>query len=109
MNNVSSPSFKGIYKVTMPKVDDIKDEKEKKVFADAVIGTVVLGMNMSEAEPRIAKDDSAVFYKINDAKDKAFEEGFKNIINECNKQINTDIAKKVYYEKVSEQEYQNFI
>ena len=105
MNNVSSPNFKGVYKVNMPNVQNIKDEKEKNALAETMVYTLVMGSNYSSAEPRVAKDNSAVYFKIDNKNDKAFEAGFKEIINECNKQFNTDMAKKVYYNKVDEAEY----
>lgn len=107
--SVNSPAFKSIYKVPMINVKDIKDEKERNVTADAVINTVVMGTNMSVEAPRVAKDKSAVFYKIHDANDKVFEKGFKNIIDACNKQLNNDLAEKLYYEHASEQEFQNAV
>ena len=105
--NVNSPAFKSIYKVQMPNAKEVKDEKEKNVVSDAVINSVVMGFNMSVEPPRISKDKSAVFYKINDANDAAFEKGFKNIIENCNKQLSSDLAEKIYYEKASEQEFKN--
>ena len=105
MNSVTNPSFKSVYKVTMPNVQNIKDENEKDAVAEAVVNTVAMGFNYSEAEPRISKDHLSVYYKINNKNDAAFESGFKNIIDGCNKQFNMDLAKKVYYEKSTEEEF----
>lgn len=104
-NNVSSPNFKGVYKVNMPDVNNIKDEKEKSAIAETMVYTLVMGANYSAADPRVAKDNSAVYFKVDDKNDKAFEAGFRQVIDECNKQFNTDMAKKVYYSKVDEAEY----
>ena len=105
MNNVSNPAFKGVYKVNMPNVQNVKDEKEKNALAETMVYALVMGSNLSVAEPRVAKDNSAVYFKIDNKNDQAFEAGFKEIINECNKQFNADMAKKVYYNKVDEAEY----
>ena len=104
-NNSTNPSFKGVYKVTMPNVKTVKDEKEKGALTEGMINAVVLGTNLSVAEPRVAKDNSAVYFKVDDKNDKMFESGFKTIVDECNKQFNTDLAKKVYYKKVDNSEY----
>jgi len=104
-NNISNPAFKGVYKVTMPDVEKIKDEKEKNALAETMINALVMGANLSIDNPRVAKDNSAVYFKIDNKTDKVFEEGFKNIINECNKQFNMDVAKKVYFNKVNEAEF----
>lgn len=105
MNNVTNPSFKGVYKVNMPNVNSVKDEKEKNSLAETMVYALVMGANLSVSEPRVAKDNSAVYFKVDNKSDKAFEDGFKEIISECNKQFNTDMAKKVYYNKVDEAEY----
>ena len=46
-----------------------------------------------------------MYFKINDKNDALFEKGFANILENCNKQFNIDMAKKAYYEKVSEEEF----
>ena len=104
-NNVTNPAFKGVYKVNMPDVKNIKDEKEKNALAETMMYAIVMGANFSVAEPRVAKDNSAVYFKVDNKNDKAFETGFKEIITECNKQFNADMAKKVYYNKVDEAEF----
>ena len=104
-NNATNPAFKGIYKVTMPNVNTVKDEKEKAALTETMINTVVLGANLSVAEPRVSKDNSSVYFKVDNKNDQVFENGFKTIINECNKQFNTDLAKKVYYKKVDDAEF----
>ena len=102
-------SFKGVYKVTLPNVDTLKDKKEKDAAKDAVVGTVVMGSNMSVAEPKVVQnaDSITTYFKIDDKNDANFENGFKSIISDCNKRFNTDVASKVYMEKVSEEEYKN--
>lgn len=105
VNNVQSPSFKGIYKFTAPNIDTIKDEKEKAVLADVIVNSVVMGGNYSVTAPRIAPDKSGVYFKIDDKNDKAFEDGFKAMLDDCNKKFNIDVAKKAYCTKVSEQEF----
>ena len=105
-NNVTNPSFKGVYKVTMPNVNSIKDEKEKQAATEAIINTLVMGSNLSVAEPRVEKgNDVSIYFKVNDKNDQVFENGFKNILAECNRVFNTDMAKKVYYKKVDNAEY----
>ena len=105
ISNLQSPSFKGIYKFTAPNVDTIKDEKEKAALADAIVNTVVMGGNYSITVPRFATDKSGVYFKIDDKNDKAFENGFKTIVDTCNKKFNVDVAKKAYCTKVSEEEF----
>ena len=99
-------SFKGIYKVTMPNVKTAKDEKEKAAYTDAAINTVVMGANMIVAPPRTDGKNS-VYFKIDDKNDAKFEQGFANILANCNKNFNTDMAKKAYIQKVSEEEFNN--
>ena len=100
-------SFKGVYKVTLPKVDTLKDKNEKEAAKDAVINTVVMGGNMSVAEPKVVQnaDSITTYFKIDDKNNANFENGFKSIIDSCNKKFNVDVASKVYMEKVSEEEY----
>ena len=104
-NNVTSPAFRGVYKVAMPDVEKVKDEKEKNALAETMINALVMGANFSITDPRVAKDNSAVYFKIDNKNDAAFEKGFNSIINECNKQFNMDLAKKVYINKVSDAEF----
>ena len=104
--SVSSPSFKGIYKVTLPNVKEAKNEQEKAAFTEAAIGTVVMGANNVVAPPKTDGKNS-VYFKINDKNDKDFEQGFANILAECNKNFNVDMAKKAYIQKVSEEEFNN--
>jgi len=108
-NNISNPAFKGIYKVSMPDIKSMKDGKEKDGVANTMINAIVLGTNLSTAEPRISKDSSAVYFKIDDKHDKVFESNFKQIVDECNKQFNVDVAKKVYYKKTDNKEFNNAI
>ena len=100
-----SPAFRSVYKVTMPNVKDIKDEKEKSAIADTIVNTTVMGINYSVAEPKISQDNSAVYFKVDKKNDANFENGFKNILDNCNKQCNIDVAKKVYCQKVDDNEY----
>ena len=106
-NGMQGVSFRGVYKVTLPKVDTLKDENEKNAAKDAVLNTVVMGSNMSVAEPKAVPngDSLTTYFKIDDKNNANFENGFKRIIDDCNKRFNTDIASKVYMEKVSEEEY----
>lgn len=107
IEGIQGTAFKGVYKVTLPNVDAIKDKKEKDAATDAVINTVVMGYNMSAAEPKIVPNGDLIttYFKIDDKNDQKFETGFKNIVDNCNKSFNTDVAKRVYMEKVSEAEY----
>ena len=104
--SVDSVSFKGVYKVTIPNVKDIKDEKEKAALSEAAIGAIVMGANSSIEAPRTDNKNS-VYFKIDNKNDANFEKGFTSILNECNKQFNMDLAKKVYFEKVSDEEFKN--
>ena len=105
VSNVQSPAFKGVYKFNAPNVDTIKDEKEKAAVTEAIINSVVMGSNYSITSPRIAPDKSGFYFKIDDKNDAAFEKGYKNIVDNCNKMFNIDVAKKVYYSKVTEEEF----
>ena len=102
---MSVPSFKGVYKITMPNVNTISDKKEKEAVSEMAINTIVMGANSSIEAPRVNKDDSSIYFKINDKDDKNFEKGFNEILEYCNKNFNTDLAKKVYMQKVSEAEF----
>lgn len=104
-NNFSNPAFKGVYKVNVPDVKNVKDEKEKNALAETMINALVMGANFSVTDPRVSKDNSAVYFKIDNKNDAAFEKGFNSIISECNKQFNMDLAKKVYINKVSDAEF----
>ncbi len=103
---ISSPAFRGIYKVTMPDIKTAKDEKEKAAYTEAAINTVVMGANAVTAPPR-TDGKGSVYFKIDDKNDKKFEQGFANILAECNKTFNVDMAKKAYMQKVSEEEFKN--
>ena len=105
MNN--SISFRGVYKMTAPRVDQVKDEKEKAALSDCITNSVMMSVNMSVAEPRINEKERAMYFKIDDKNDKVFEEGFQNILKECNSKFNMDLANKVYMQKVSDAEYNN--
>ena len=104
-NGMSNPAFRGVYKISMPDIRKVKDEKEKNALAETMINTIVMGANYSVAEPRVSNDNSSVYFKIDDKNDKNFETGFKAIIDECNKQFNADLAKKVYMNKVDLTEF----
>ena len=108
-NNITNPAFKGVYKVNMPDITKIKDEKEKESLAETMINTLVLGANFSIAEPRVAQDNTAVYFKIDNKNDKLFESNFKKLMDECNKQFNMDVAKKVYYKKTDDKEFNKAI
>lgn len=103
--SMNSVSFKGVYKVTIPNVKEIKDEKEKAAISEAAIGAIVMGANNSIEAPRTDNKNS-VYFKIDNKNDANFEKGFASILNECNKQFNSDVAKKVYIQKVSDAEFQ---
>ena len=105
VNANNSVAFKGIYKVSLPRVDKAKDDNEKAALTEASINSTLMGFNYSIDYPRINEQKAAVYYKIDDINDKNFEEGFKNIIDECNKAFNVDIAKKAYIQKVDENEF----
>ena len=100
-------SFKGVYKVTIPKVTEAKNEKEKAAYTDVAMNVVVMGANNSIAQPKVDAAKKHMYFKINDVNDTKFETGFKNILENCNKQFNIDMAKIAYIEKVSDTEYQN--
>ncbi|MBQ7125956.1 hypothetical protein IJO12_02605 [bacterium] len=102
---MDSVSFKGVYKVTIPNVKEMKDEKEKTAVSEAAVGAIVLGANSSIEAPR-TDNKSSIYFKIDNKNDSSFEKGFANILSECNKQFNIDVAKKVYLEKVSDAEFQ---
>ena len=100
-----SVNFKGCYKVTMPNVKSIEDPQMKGAMTEVVMNTVIMGANMSVAEPRMNKEAGSVYFKIADQKDATFEKGFKMIIDGCNKKFGVDAAKKAYIQKVSEEEF----
>lgn len=102
--SVNQVAFQGNYKVTLPNVKDIKDEKEKAAMTDVIINTVVFSTNNCIAEPKM-DDKNNMYIKIADKNDAMFEQGFKNILDNCNKNFNIDAAKKAYIEKVSDEEY----
>jgi len=102
---MDSVAFKGIYKVTLPNVKNVKDEKEKAALTEAAIGTVVMGANASVVAPRVDEKKGCAYYKIDDKNDAKFEQGFNQILTECNKKFGIDLAKKVYLEKATEQEF----
>lgn len=101
--SVSPVSFKGIYKVTMPKVTDAKNPNEKAAYSELVINTAVMGHNASVMQPKKASD--SVYFKIDDRCDAKFEAGFRNILDACNKKFNVDLSKIAYIQKVSAEEY----
>ena len=103
--SISSPSFKGVYKVTIPNVKEAKNEKEKAAYTNLALNVVVMGTNASVAQPKVNEAEKSMYFKINDKNNAKFEAGFKNIIDNCNKQFNIDLAKKAYCEKVTEAEY----
>ena len=105
--SISPVSFKGVYKVSIPKVTDAKNEKEKAAFTDVAMNVVVMGANNSIAQPKTDEARNAMYFKIDDKNDAKFEQGFKNILDNCNKQFNIDMAKKAYMQKVSNEEYNN--
>ena len=103
--SISPIGFKGIYKVTLPNVKEAKNEQEKGAYTNAAINTVVMGANVSIAQPKVTEDKKSVYFKIDDKNDTNFETGFSTIINECNKKFNIDMAQKAYIQKVGEDEY----
>jgi len=104
---VNPVAFKGIYKITMPKATEAKNEQEKGAYTDTITNVVVMGANNSIVPPKVDKNTSSIYFKIDDKNDTQFETGFKNIIEDCNKRFNIDMAQKAYMEKVSEEEFQN--
>ena len=64
-----------------------------------------MGANMSAQPPRISKDKAFIYYNIKDKDDKNFENGAKNILDNCNKMFNVDLAEKVYPQKATLEEY----
>ncbi len=102
---INPVSFKGVYKVTLPNVKEAKNEQEKGAYTDMAVNTVVMASNASVAPPKVADDKKSVYFKIDDKNDANFEAGFKNIVAECNKIYNIDMAKKAYIQKVDEAEY----
>jgi len=106
MNNINSNlAFKGVYKMTAPKVDAAKNEQEKAALTDCITNCVVMGCNMSVVQPKVNKEEGALYFKIDDKNDKDFENGFKTIVNECNKKFNTDLAKTVYVQKTTDADF----
>ena len=105
--STSPVSFKGVYKVTLPNVKEAKSEQEKNAYTDMAINVTVMGANSSIAEPKTSQDNKSIYFKIDDRNDANFEAGFKNILNDCNKRFNIDMAKKAYITKVSDAEYNN--
>lgn len=103
MNN--SVSFQGVYKMTAPRVDQVKDPKEKEALTECVTNSVVIGCGASVAKPRVNEKEGAMYFKIDNKNDKIFEEGFQSILQECNKKFNTDLANKVYMTKVDDAEF----
>ena len=104
--NSNPVSFKGVYKITMPKVTDAKNEQEKAAFTEVATNVVVMGANASIDLPKIDKNTSSIYFKIDDKNNAKFENGFKNILDNCNKHLNLDMSKKAYIQKVSDAEYQ---
>ena len=100
--SISSPSFKGVYKVTIPNVKEAKNEKEKAAYTDLALNVVVMGANASIEQPKVNEAEKSMYFKINDKNDAIFEAGFKNIVDHCNKQFHIDLAKKAYCEKARE-------
>ncbi|MCQ2738697.1 MAG: hypothetical protein MJ237_00560 [bacterium] len=104
-SNPQPMAFRGIYKLTAPKVDTIKDEKEKNALTDILMYTVMMGYGMSVATPRVNEKEGSLYFKIDDNKNAEFEKSYKDAVAECNKIYNLDIAKKAYIQKVSENEF----
>ena len=104
--SISPISFKGVYKVTIPKVNEAKNQQEEAAYTDLAINTVVMATNNSVERPRIDDAGQSMYFKIDDKNDAKFESGFKNILDNCNKQFNLDLAKKAYIEKVSNEEFE---
>lgn len=102
---MSPVSFKGIYKVTLPNVKEAKTDQEKGAYTDTAIDVAVMGANSSIESPKISQDNKSVYFKIDDKNDANFEIGFNKIIDDCNKRFNIDMAKKAYFTKVDEAEY----
>ena len=105
----SNESFKGIYKLTSVNVKSIENEKEKQAMSDCLINSVILGVNLSiDDGSKVGNDkqNPSSYFKIDDKNDKLFENRFKEILNDCNKKFNLDLASKVYIQKVDEDEYE---
>lgn len=103
--NSNPIAFKGVYKVTLPNVKEAKNETEKAAYTEAAINTVVMGANNSIERARVSGDNKSVYFKIDDKNDSNFETGFSNILNECNKKFNIEMAKKAYIQRVSNEEF----
>ena len=103
--SVNPVSFKGVYKVTMPKVTEAKDDKEKAAYTDVATNVVVMAANASVAQPKVDATKTSMYFKIADKNDANFEKGFAGILESCNKRFNVDMAKKAYIQKVSDEEY----
>ena len=102
---MQSPSFRSIYRMPLTRVDKIEDPAEKQAMTEAAIQSTVLGFNASIDYPRISKDQAFAYFKVDDKNDAKFEQAHKNIVDNCNKMFNTDIAKKMYVEKANEADY----
>lgn len=98
-------SFQGTYKVTLPNLKTAMNENEKGAFMDAAINTVVMAANTSVAKPKVSPDKKSMYFKIDDKNDAKFEQGFLEILEECNKKFNVDMAKKAYLKKVTPEEF----
>ena len=103
---VNPISFKGVYKVSLPKVPEAQNEQEKAAFTDTAVNVVVMGANSSVDRPKVDANKKFMYFKIDDKYDAQFEAGFKTILNNCNQKFNVDMAKKAYIQKVSDDEYQ---
>jgi hypothetical protein len=99
-------TFNGVYKVTMPKVTEAKNEREKAAFTEMAMNTVIVGTNSSIDLPRV-NDKNSIYFNIHNNFDEKFENVFKQTIEDCNKKFNVDMAKKAYLERVSIDEYNN--
>ena len=98
-------AFKGVYKISLPNVKEAKTDQEKAAYTDVAMNTIVMAANNSVAPPRVDNKTKNIYFKINDKNDAQFEAGFKQILDMCNKNLKMDMSKKVYVQKVSEDEF----
>lgn len=100
-------NFKGIYKLSGVNVDKIKDKKEQEAATECLINAVILGANMAVDNVKVSTENDipSTYFKIDDKNDAKFESTFKQIVDECNKMFNTNLASKIYIQKVNAEEY----
>ena len=63
---VNPISFKGVYKVSLPKVPEAQNEQEKAAFTDTAVNVGVMGANSSVDRPKVDADKKFMYFKIDD-------------------------------------------